>query len=1349
MHKESNGVVGEKEKRGQNPASLNLTGIEFSKKTFVLTVEDKEDKQEHWPFLEFAEDDSLKEAFCTCPAQEALEENTEEAEDNPSYCRHIGYALSLLTQEDQSRLHFSFENHFWHHFFFQIAQDDRYTLFYEQKESLSDPLVVKVKAPWGEVKMELFCSKLQETVQAAIDEKLVYEPSSLRFSTLSSQELNHWRIGRPSPRVRYELSSCAVLAKTLFLHQWQAKKTGKTLPAETVSVDAKYRDVSKIEDDMTHVEQMVYLHISQPEFYALQTTLTREFFLPLLPVLTSLKEGLVGSFTPLECLKALHIEKEQVFLEYDEKACEKAQYLFNNVEAPLCDGSFWYAVEKDPQNTSCPIEPGIYYLDSAPQQWPKALDIPDFVQLLNMRTGASSSTGEEAAPSLPNRINFQNLAENCPLVIDSEPKQLKYQLSIDESGDLHISAYLLSFGDLKDAIDTDMPDDQQIDSHTEYGKIPIIFDDWVYLPNIGILKIKRACHIPKLVKKDEMPSFIEANRSFLNQFPGFICWTHGLDFKMDYRLDEEGLVFFSPLLSVKGSLQNYGHWIYVPSKGFFLDHAQLKEYQGVYHGMQIPRDEIEHFLDHNHSSTQNIPSFWAAGSSLEKCFIQATLDPEKPQVTLTLKEIVKPAFKNRRRESFGRYGFTEGEGFWQFLPSERPPKEIFEQSQLDAETIAPWLQKVKQKRSLERKFLGTLPRFLEPLVVSTIEITGARHVPEELQKELSDFYGRVYLVQVDLTLSSGKKINLEKISQVEPIDKRYILTQEGMIDFDERSWRWWQISSRAIEHLKTKQTSLFEEVLNEPKASESASWAIVDVLTLFKWNLKKQLKIDQGLKVVQHLEKDLQLLMGQEVALPDLSDLKSVLRPYQKLGVKWLWQLYRLGLGGLLCDDMGLGKTHQVMALMAAIWSSGGANRTFFIACPTSVVFHWQSQLSRFLPSVPHLLYHGGARELPAHFEGIILTTYGVCRLDIADLERRSFALAIYDEVQLAKNSQSRIYKSLERIQAQIRVGLSGTPVENSLKDLKSLMDLAVAGWMPPQKQFEEEYLIPLERFGDRTIVNKIKSHVHPFVLRREKSEVLDDLPEKVIQTHVCALSDDQKAIYQSVLQQAKGSLRERLGGAERGIPYLHIFSALNSLKQICDHPAVYFRNRGQSAQRHEYDCDKWDLFCYLLSEALSSGQKVVVFSQYLAMLDIIEEYLHAHNIGYTSVRGNTRQRGERVEKFQTDPDCRVFVASLHAAGVGIDLTAGSVVILYDRWWNAAKENQAIDRVHRIGQSRGVQVIRLIVQGTIEEKIDAIIERKAELMKEAVVTDDHRFLKSLSEDEILALLDFNQEENDQ
>lgn len=1320
------------EKSAQSP--LKMADLEFSRHTFVMKV--LEEEEEFWPFLEFTEQGDLKEAFCTCEESEEEEEGAK--------CAHISFAIEQLTLAPRKRLSSLFLNHFWHRLFYQIAQDDRFEASYEQEpgEGLGEepaPLLTTIEAPWGVLSLRLFEAKLQAQVREIMDEKLTYEPSSLRFSTLSAQELALWRQGRPGPTVRYELSICSLLARLFFLRGLFAKHC--IIPSDP-PIQVHFEASSpkqEGEDRLEESSRKISMQIKAGGLFEMRLRVERGFFLPLLPLLPSLQEGIVYSYTPLESLKALELREGKVHFRYCEKKLTQAKALLEEDQEPLCPGSNWYSIAPGTRF----LQEGICYIETPPQEWPQQLEPSDFLALLQ------EWTQQERAPLLSDvklsspqeKISSQ---ERC-IPIDVKPKELQYSLKINEKGDLFIAPYLEEVGDLdyflmqKEATlkgRSALMDEASSNDHFEGAEHGWILGDWVYLPQKGLQKLTQPLSMPTRISKEQMPAFIEGHRSFLNRFPGFVCWTHGLDFKIEFRVDEEGLEFYSPFMQSKESVQTYGHWIYVPTKGFFLDHAQLKEFQGVYHGMRVPSDDLEAFLDQNHTTTE-IHNFWAKESPLEGCFLEATLQEEEPSVALELVEQFKEKYQSRERRRFGHYEYVQGEGFWRYLPSERPSPQGVKEGVMQGSTLARWIEEVHKPRSLHRRFFKSYPTFLRSLAFDRMEITDAQEIDEEVQKKLEGFYGRVYRIKLSFCCEKGEKIELAQIERYPLLEQRWILTQRGLIDLYDRSWRWLMISKNAQK--RCEELVLEREALQEP-------WAFVDVLTLFKWNLRKQLKIDSALQVVERLESDLQLLMGQEVPLPDLRHLKSILRPYQRLGVKWLWQLYRLGLGGLLCDDMGLGKTHQVMALMAAIWASSSQSRTFFIACPTSVVFHWQSQLARFLPDVPVRLYHGSDRSLPQSFEGIVLTTYGVCRLDIAHLERHNFSLAVYDEVQLAKNAQSRIYKSLERIQAQIRIGLSGTPVENSLKDLKALMDLTVAGWMPPQKQFEEEFLIPLERFGDQEVVSKIKNHIHPFVLRREKSEVLDDLPDKVISTHVCSLSDDQRAIYQSVLQQARGSLRERLGEGERGIPYLHIFSALNSLKQICDHPAVYFRNRGQSAHRHEYDCDKWDLFCYLLSEALGSGQKVVIFSQYLAMLDLIEEYLYTHDIGYASVRGNTRQRGEKVARFQNDPDCRVFVASLHAAGVGIDLTAGSVVILYDRWWNAAKENQAIDRVHRIGQTRGVQVIRLIVQGTIEEKIDAIIERKAQLMKEAVVTDDHRFLKSLSEDEILALLDFNQEE---
>ena len=248
--------------------------------------------------------------------------------------------------------------------------------------------------------------------------------------------------------------------------------------------------------------------------------------------------------------------------------------------------------------------------------------------------------------------------------------------------------------------------------------------------------------------------------------------------------------------------------------------------------------------------------------------------------------------------------------------------------------------------------------------------------------------------------------------------------------------------------------------------------------------------------------------------------------------------------------------------------------------------------------------------------------------------------------------------------------------------------------------------------------------------------DVLTDLPEKIEEISHCDLSIEQKILYNDVLGKVKEGISRQLEDSETPVPFIHIFSALSSLKQICNHPAAYFKT---PLDYENYSSGKWELFVELLSEARESGQKVVIFSQYLAMLDIFESYLNKNNIQYASIRGATVKRGEQIRKFNQDPSCEVFVGSLHAAGLGIDLTAGSVVIHYDRWWNAARENQATDRVHRIGQVRGVQVFKLVTKGTFEERIDEMISRKGKLMEEVIGVDDYRFMKQFDRAEIMQL----------
>ena len=475
---------------------------------------------------------------------------------------------------------------------------------------------------------------------------------------------------------------------------------------------------------------------------------------------------------------------------------------------------------------------------------------------------------------------------------------------------------------------------------------------------------------------------------------------------------------------------------------------------------------------------------------------------------------------------------------------------------------------------------------------------------------------------------------------------------------------------------------------------------------------------------------------------PNIIGLNTTLRPYQEIGVRWLWFLYHQYLSGLLCDDMGLGKTIQAMALIQASMNYNqrkeAPKKHYLVICPTSVIYHWQDKLHTYMPHLKVCTFYGTKRSFEDFHQryDILLTSYGVWRLESETLNQEPYEIAIFDEIQVAKNHNSLLHASLHKVKARMRLGMTGTPIENRLRELKALFDIILPSYMPSDVEFREFFVRPIER--DRNIARRqlLSRFVKPFILRRKKEEVLNDLPEKTEDISYCALLPDQLSLYQQVLDSSRKKIIEELQH-ESTIPYMHVFALLTKLKQICDHPAVYWQN---AEEYKKYQSGKWQLFVELINEARDSGQKVVVFSQYLTQLDIIQLYLQEHKIGYAAIRGSTTNRGEEIQRFHKDPLCEVFVASLQAAGLGIDLTPASVVIHYDRWWNAARENQATDRVHRIGQQRGVQVLKLVTRSTFEERINTMIETKGQLMDNVVTTDDQSVLKLLDKNDIMQLL---------
>ena len=471
--------------------------------------------------------------------------------------------------------------------------------------------------------------------------------------------------------------------------------------------------------------------------------------------------------------------------------------------------------------------------------------------------------------------------------------------------------------------------------------------------------------------------------------------------------------------------------------------------------------------------------------------------------------------------------------------------------------------------------------------------------------------------------------------------------------------------------------------------------------------------------------------------VPTLEHTNLNLREYQSTGVEWMWWLHRNHLHGLLADEMGLGKTHQAMGLMSALQRID-PNARFLIIAPTTVLDHWEDKVQEFCPNLKPVKYHGPKRSFrfKSNYDqySTLITSYGVLLRDIKEISEVKWNVAVLDEAHFVKNNNTATYRAVCKINATIRLCLTGTPIENHLGELKNLFDFLVPGYLGSDEYFKRTFINPIES-RSRESELALQKLIHPFKLRRTKEQVLKDLPAKVEDIRHTNLSDEQVRMYRNVIAMKANPLVEQLKNNESPIPYLHVFATLTMLKQICNHPALVTKEPNW----RQYESGKFELLKEILEEALGSGHKVVIYSQYVTMISIISEYLTEQEIGHAVLTGQSRNRGKIIANFQENPDCKVFCGSLLAGGIGIDLTSANVVVHYDRWWNASKENQATDRVHRIGQQKNVQVLKLVNRGTLEEKIDALIRAKQALF-EKFMDHDEEIFKALSRDELISLL---------
>ncbi len=465
--------------------------------------------------------------------------------------------------------------------------------------------------------------------------------------------------------------------------------------------------------------------------------------------------------------------------------------------------------------------------------------------------------------------------------------------------------------------------------------------------------------------------------------------------------------------------------------------------------------------------------------------------------------------------------------------------------------------------------------------------------------------------------------------------------------------------------------------------------------------------------------------------------MKGSLRPYQKLGYGWLLALCDSGFGGVLADDMGLGKTIQALALLARRHLETGTDRPSLLVAPTSLVSNWIREAARFVPDLRLLALRGPERksrfrEIPDHH--LVITTYPLVNRDHGELFSREYDLAILDEAQAVKNPSTAVAKRIRGINARQRVALTGTPMENNLEELWSLYDWLIPGFLGDRKSFNRNYRNPIEKRGDTEKQRLLSARLKPFLLRRSKEDVAKDLPAKTEIDEVIPLSESQSALYEIIRVAMDERIREAV--REKGIARsrITILDALLRLRQVCCDPALV----KLAAAKKFTESSKRKRLSELLRELVAEGRKVLVFSQFVEMLRLIEKDVEHMGWSYAMLHGQTRKRDEQIAKFQ-DGDAQLFLISLKAGGLGLNLTAADTVILYDPWWNPAVERQAMDRAHRIGQKNPVFVYRMIAEGSVEATIVEMQARKKALA-DALFEGGGEGALALTEEDLNALL---------
>ncbi|MGM0439556.1 MAG: DEAD/DEAH box helicase [Chlamydiota bacterium] len=1175
--------------------------VVFSRGTYQVEVLAK-GKKSSWTFLQFDETGKLRDYLCSCDEE---------------HCSHLAIAYKAVSYP--RLIHLEFSDSLWN------------TLGKLWADAYGYDADVLKKVGDGHYTIDSQRFSLQiftpQKCREWIDERLKEsESNSLKFSNLPQEEIDHWRQGRASQALYYELSFWADIAKYMAVQQHFQK------PYRVEFLYAEDHSIKGLKVTFNDLSWQCELSTEQLAEVIAKLNMV-ESPLPVYDYGEDAIEDIYyhkdeGTFTIKELSQPHPSKDEEIFFEVGCWLFIPGKGFFSKEHHPL-----WGRNKVENDEVEAVLE--------------------EYWHLVSRKI-----------------VNT---------VVHHERVDLHYELNFDEHWTLHIAPYLFNPGDLQ-------------------CRGTRLFGQWAYLEDLGFYRLKRGEFPPQMmsIAPKDINDFVTVHQSWLNTQRGYRIRYVNLGENLAYKIEEGALYFYSyvDLGDIGDEGVDFGEWVYLEGKGFYSKGRSIAGVN-IRPGLKVSKEKVAEFIDKNYGECLNIPGFFLAECPVLKSGLKVEYeDPDRIKVAPDYKFSIPGKVR-----FYGDYVYLEGEGFYHLPQHLRLPEEFQESQVIAGEEVFSFL---KYKLPSLESFVTYLDYRLRKPHEWALKVVEA------------DFDSQQAVWQLNLEYSSEYgKVGVDDLLRAQHKGRQYLVSEAGLVNLKDQRWQWMKRLLKGYSGegslLLTSAEFLKLYAFEEPSAGDRLGWfeALGAFLTLKNYSLK---------------------------------GFKSSLRDYQTKGLEWLWALYQYRLGGLLCDDMGLGKTHQAMSLMAAINNSSRKRQKFLVVCPTSVIWHWHDKLTHFYPSLKVIVYHGTGRDLEAFDNDghVLITSYGIYRRDQELLDKYPWKLAILDEIQVAKNPYSRIHHALASLPATMRLGLTGTPIENNLQELKALFDLVLPGYMPSEKVYKELFVVPIEKQGDREQAALLRRIVRPLLMRRTKEAVLTDLPSKTESIEFCELAPEQDRLYHKLLLQSRDKLLHDLSDSSKDVPYLHIFALLSNLKQICNHPAVYL-NDPQNYQR--YPSGKWELFKELLQQARDSRQKVVIFSQYLAMLDIIEKYLCDHGVGYAAVRGATTDRQRQLSKFHGNPNCEVFVGSLQAVGLGVDLTAASVVIHYDRWWSAAREEQATDRVHRLGQQQGVQVFKLITKGTFEERIHQLIINKKQLMEKIVDAHDQNDLKRFSRRDLARLLE--------